>query len=523
MTTQSVLVTCNSVLLLILLLGCNAPENKFGTTPQVVTIAGKIDHYDPSLAVNLSIKRLGLTQDDVVAKADSLGNFMATFESYIPLDIVIGYRTNFWILLQPGDSLFVHFDGECKERPELLKTIRFGGDRAKTNQYAAKYQELYFANELYADFEREQKAVKEYDSDRYLQYLDTLKQKNTTIYERFVTENRPNRESRKWALLFSESKYYNYLAWYASDHRDAHSMGWDNDWDVPKGFYNRLNDRLPIEPEMFISTYALNAFTTAYRKYVIDNLRGREEKHIDQESGKEYYTWRVLPGGAVIAPRDISDSIKVYSTVELVRDSLLRQIMLTEIFDKQFENQNIAVFEQYRDVADEYIKEPFLKEPLLQKYLQTKSRIENPQLYTESILRKSTDYSVNQIVSEILKQNEGKIIYVDFWATWCGPCLAEMPNSKVLEQELKDEDVSFIYVCLDSDEKQWKATLDKYQLGGQHYFLSTIQSNEIRALLGMPGIPFYLVIDKDGVIKEKGNHLRPMQAKNEILKLLKNK
>lgn len=166
---------------------------------------------------------------------------------------------------------------------------------------------------------------------------------------------------------------------------------------------------------------------------------------------------------------------KVYSTIELVRDSLLRQIILTEIFDKQFENQNIVVFEQYRDVADEYIKEPFLKEPLLQKYLQTKSRIENPQLYTESILRESTDSSVNQIVS------------------------------------------------LDSDEKQWKATLDKYQLGGQHYFLSTIQSNEIRALLEMPGIPFYLLIDKDGVIEEKGNHLRPMQAKNAIVTLLKNK
>ena len=122
-----------------ILLGSNQLKAQYGEKPQITTITGKIDHYDPNIPITISVKRLGLNQDDIQAKSDKDGNFIATFESYIPLDVVIGYRrTNFWVLLHPADSLFVHFDGRSRSRPELLESIKFGGDRAKTNQFAAK-------------------------------------------------------------------------------------------------------------------------------------------------------------------------------------------------------------------------------------------------------------------------------------------------------------------------------------------------------------------------------------------------
>lgn len=365
------------------------------------------------------------------------------------------------------------------------------------------------------------KTVKEYDTDQYLQYLDTVKQKAKEIYDQFVVQYQPDSESEKWALLFSENDYYQNIVFYASDHRIANNMDWNNDWNVPKGFYDKLCSRLPIESDMFISAYALNNFSSGFKKYVFDNLRGQEVKDIDDESGEVYYTWTILPGGGVLAPESLIDSIKIFSTIEFVQDTLLRQMMLTEIFDEHFNKQNIKIFEQYRNVIDTYIKEPFMKEPLLQKYCQTKSRIEAPQVYTSAILKELTDLSVNQIVEEILEQNKNKVIYVDFWATWCAPCLLEMPNSKALENELNDKDVAFIYICLESNEEQWKATLDKFKLGGQHYLLSKKQSGEIRTLLDLTGIPFYLLIDKNGVFKEKGSHLRPIPVKGKIEELLK--
>jgi hypothetical protein len=98
---------------------------------------------------------------------------------------------------------------------------------------------------------------------------------------------------------------------------------------------------------------------------------------------------------------------------------------------------------------------------LYQKYLQTKSRIDNPDIYSEAVLHNVANSSVNQVMDSIL-------------------------------QEMKGKDVVFVYVCLLLEEQKWKATLDKFQLGGQHFFLSSQQSSQIRQLFEIRGIPFYL-------------------------------
>lgn len=141
-------------------------------------------------------------------------------------------------------------------------------------------------------------------------------------------------------------------------------------------------------------------------------------------------------------------------------------------------------------------------------------------LYTDAVLREADGSSAKKIFEEILAFNEGKVVYLDFWATWCGPCLSEFPNSKRLEEELKDQDVSFVYLCLESDKEKYLATLSSYQLGGQHYFLSKQQSADVRKMFEITGIPFYVVINKEGVIQETGSHLRPMVAKPVVEKLL---
>lgn len=495
---------------LVIFSNCNHKGNQYDV-PQKIIVAGKIDNFDPDREVLITVNNLGVERESIAAKADSAGNFMAIFESYIPVDAWIRYKTNFLILLHPNDSLFVHFDGKHNDRPELLETLRFGGKLAKTNQYTAKFQQMFFSNEIYYNWDKKRKAVKEYDVDQYLQYLDTLQQKSKKIYDQFVAENRPDTESKRWAQLYIEKDYYHFLYWYVSDHRNANNMGWDNPWDVPVGFFDRLSNRLPIDPSMFISAYALRSFSGYYKKYVSDKLR-------DRATGDG---WAILPGASIGGSVPIVDSLVIFSTIEFVTDTLLLQIMLTQNFDREFEKQNISLYEKYRDVADRYIKEPFLKEPLYQRYLQTKMRIENPQVYTKAVLKEVANLSVNQIMDEIFQQNKGKVIYIDFWGTWCAPCLDELPNSKIVEHEFKDQDVAFIYVCIHSNEKQWKATLDKFQLGGQHYFLSNRQSIEISNLLEITGYPFYLLIDKDGIIKEKGSHLRPLSERDKIKEMLK--
>ena len=92
-------------------------------------------------------------------------------------------------------------------------------------------------------------------------------------------------------------------------------------------------------------------------------------------------------------------------------------------------------------------------------------------------------------------------------------------SSKEIHLTVNRIGFTFVYICLNSEEKNWKAVLDKYQLGGQHYLLSTKQSAEIKSLFEISAVPFYLLIDKNGIIKEKGSHLRPFTAKDKIKNL----
>ena len=350
------------IVFLIVFQNCN--QTKIGDNPQTIVLAGKIDNYDPNWQVIVGVNKIGLVPELMTAKTDIAGNFVATFESYVPLDVSISYKTFFWVLLHPGDSLFVKFDGKCNDRFELLKTVDFKGDADMTNRYAAIFQKMYFSNEIYYDWDKKRRAVKEYDVDQYLQYLDTLRQKNKNIYNQFVAENHPDDESKKWAKLFSEKDYYHYLGWYANNRRQ---MNLDHRWKVPKGFYDSLCTRLPIEPSMLIGAYLINDFSEVFEHYVNDRLK-------DRETG---FRWFVSPEGKLDGSPAIVDSIQIFGTIEFVSDPLLRQIMLTMIFDRHFEKRNIAVYEQYLDVANKYIMEPFLKEPLTQKYLRVKQKIEN--------------------------------------------------------------------------------------------------------------------------------------------------
>ena len=139
------------VLLFGLLISCTNNNDSYNI-PREVNITGKIENIDPNNhEIALFVNRLGFNQTPIYITADSLGNFQTSFETYTPTDIWLSYKTNFIILVQPGDSIYVEFDGQLDIRYQTLETIKFSGDNAKANQDAAKFQVMYYSNPLYYD------------------------------------------------------------------------------------------------------------------------------------------------------------------------------------------------------------------------------------------------------------------------------------------------------------------------------------------------------------------------------------
>lgn len=113
----------------------------------------------------------------------------------------------------------------------------------------------------------------------------------------------------------------------------------------------------------------------------------------------------------------------------------------------------------------------------------------------------SMDYET--FIANLKTVNKDKALIIDFWATWCSPCLQEMPYSKKLQDEAKDLPVVFVYLCTSSssDIEKWKSKIAEFEIGGTHIFVEQDIENKLMTLFSVSGFPSYVFIDKKGDYK----------------------
>lgn len=118
-----------------------------------------------------------------------------------------------------------------------------------------------------------------------------------------------------------------------------------------------------------------------------------------------------------------------------------------------------------------------------------------------------------------LNDFKGKVVLVDVWATWCGPCKGEIPHLKKLEKEMHGQDVLFLSVSVDEqkDHQKWKDFIASEELGGVQLFASGW--SDIAKFYNIKGIPRFMVFDKKGNIVSTD---APRPSNKELKLLLEN-
>src|SRR5262249_38234100 len=103
-----------------------------------------------------------------------------------------------------------------------------------------------------------------------------------------------------------------------------------------------------------------------------------------------------------------------------------------------------------------------------------------------------------------LEKFKGKPVMIDFWATWCGPCRAELPNVLAAYKKYHDKGFEIVGISLDQDEKEFKSFIKAKGMTWPQFFDGKGWGNEVAQLYGVRSIPQTYLLDQDGKIYRVG-------------------
>ena len=129
-------------------------------------------------------------------------------------------------------------------------------------------------------------------------------------------------------------------------------------------------------------------------------------------------------------------------------------------------------------------------------------------------------FEITTVESEPISLDDlqGKVVLIDFWATWCGPCRAALPHVREISKKFEGQPLIVLSVSVDTDEQKWKDFIAKNEMSWPQY-LDHGFTGPVAKSFNIQAIPHTFTIDADGVLQDE--HIGDASIEGKLKKLVK--
>jgi peroxiredoxin len=385
---------------------------------------------------------------ELTLNSDNRFSFITTLKDIAYIDFYYADQSfHFWIV-EPNDEITIRFDPR-----KFWKTLQVTGQGAEKGQYYTEHQNKF---EIANDWELQIDKWRKLPLKSYFEKLDEEQAKQIDFLENYQNLTQNFKETRKADIIGTIQNYKvealsgeQYAAWPQDSIRNKLNLG-----EVPP-----VAQGASLE---YGNTY-LNLIDLFIAKEAV-----RKKKELSET--EEYNFIKALYTKKQIS-QELAERMLGFKLQNAIEANGATSKILTPAYDYLAFVQNKA----YKNYINQLIN--------LQRTLAKGSP--------------AKDFSLKDIEgNEVsLKEFKGKVVYLDFWASWCGPCIYDMKFAEKIKDHFKNKDVVFIQISIDN-EGEWKEAVKMYDLKGIN--VRTDDNSVIVKNYAISGVPSYFLIDKSG-------------------------
>jgi thiol-disulfide isomerase/thioredoxin len=528
--------------------------------PDTAYYRGYMKGYDPRMGETGMVyvnNVLASGQESYLITINDDGTFSASIPILYPQLLLVRFmRNNENIWFESGKTTFQFFDfSGYHDDPEPGNL--FMGATAKVNNDLMGMKDI-----RYFDYHDMQKEILDMSPEEYKEYNLEVKKKEQDALKEYIHNNpvsKKAREIKEMQITYSNARnIFSYNINRTSAYRMKNNMPRDQreiplereelskeffDFITPDEinnplalttggdyyfFINRLMFADPVRPTGSISVRDYDITAADFEKKGITlDLENKELLNKLAECETKEDLAKLMANDSVLYREFRKKYDDVYSEIRSEKFNNIREQKRREGFREYFgfdsgfawdimKAQEVSrrMKSSFQSLADDQIENlrSDIESAFIVDYLlATSNELEKETARKKEAFNSKSGFVVNEtpdaksgdLFDTIMKKYEGNLVFVDFWATWCGPCRSGMERIKPLKEELKDKNIKFVYITNPSSPKKtWEIMMP--DIDGEHYYLTQDEWNKMAARFKVSGIPHYVLVGKDGsVLKDK--------------------